>query len=32
VFVPYVFALLHGSGNNPAAYREYEADREPAHV
>jgi multidrug efflux pump subunit AcrB len=32
VFVPSVFALLHGSGNNPAAYREYEADREPAHV
>jgi multidrug efflux pump subunit AcrB len=32
VFVPSVFALLHGSGNTPSAYREYEADREPAHV
>jgi multidrug efflux pump subunit AcrB len=32
VFVPSVFALLHGSKNNPAAYREYEADREPVHV
>jgi multidrug efflux pump subunit AcrB len=32
VFVPSVFALLHGSGSNPSAYREYEADREPVHV
>jgi multidrug efflux pump subunit AcrB len=32
VFVPSVFALLHGSKNNPAAYREYETEREPVHV
>ena len=32
VFVPSVFALLHGSRNDPAANRQYQADREPVHV
>jgi multidrug efflux pump subunit AcrB len=32
VFVPSVFALLHGSGEKPASYHEHEADREPVRV
>jgi multidrug efflux pump subunit AcrB len=32
VFVPSVFALLHGSKSNPSAHHEYEAQREPVHV
>ena len=32
VFVPSVFALLHGSRNNPPAHRQYEEEREPVHA
>jgi len=32
VFVPTVFALLHGSSKEPAAAREVHADREPVHA
>jgi multidrug efflux pump subunit AcrB len=32
VFVPSVFALLHGSPKDPAAHSRPEADWEPAHV
>ncbi len=32
VFVPSVFALLHGSRNDPPAYSRYEEDREPVHA
>ena len=32
VFVPSVFALLHGSRNDPPAYHEYEDEREPVHA
>ncbi|MDR3703118.1 MAG: efflux RND transporter permease subunit [Candidatus Sulfopaludibacter sp.] len=32
VFVPSVFALLHGSRKDPPAYREYDDDREPVHA
>ena len=32
IFVPSVFALLHGSRKEPSAPREYREDREPVHV
>jgi multidrug efflux pump subunit AcrB len=32
VFVPAVFALLHGSRNDPPAYYEYDDEQEPVHA
>ncbi len=32
VFVPSVFALLHGSRKDPSDHRQYQAEREPVHA